>query len=284
MTDPERRWRSTLWPFGGRYADLDAWLNAGRDTVGSLWKLIIEQHSLHPETLKGLGAYSEYSNAPEIHPLVWMKSGVMERFRGRPKAFLAVMAPSTAGKDTILREIQATRPDLIDIIVTHTTKPPRPEDKPGETYHFVSDKQFEGLAQAGQFAEYVPQFGRRYGTSLEALHRSLEAPQPITVWRGEPIGWNRLQFELTRRFPNLPYASCFILPEISVNTLTGWILKKRGGELPVARIEKAIMEIYAGGAMDACIVNPYQADEGPTHATEALLSFFTTIQQEQQQG
>ena len=281
MIPKERRVQSTTWPFGGRYPEAEAWLNTGRGKLGSLWDLIIEQHELHPKKLKALGGYGEYSNAIDIDPLVWMKPDVMTRFMGKPKGLIAVMAPSAGGKDTILRQIKSTHPDLIDIVVTHTTKPPRTEDREGETYYFVDNTVFDTMVNEDKFAEHVPQFGRRYGTSRQAIQESIDAPQPITVWRGEPIGWNRLQYELKRIHPDVPYASCFILPEISATTLALWILNKRGAESPIARIEKAVMEVYAGGAMEICIVNPYQPDEGPTQATNALISVFTAIQRMQ---
>lgn len=280
MPTNERRERRQAWPFGGRQNTPDAWVNAGRETFGSFWNVLISQQALHPESLRGIGGYGDYLHAPEIHPLVWIKPDVMSRFTGKSKALVAVMAPSAGGKDTILRRIRSDHPALVDIVVTHTTKQPRADDTPGETYHFVNDAEFERLAQEGGLAEYVPQFGRRYGTSFEALRKSLDAPQTITVWRGEPVGWNTLQFELARQFPDMPYASCFILPKVSVFTLTEWILNKRRNEFPIPRIQKAITEIYAGGAMDVCVVNPYQ-EKGPVEATEALLRFFTKVQEGQ---
>lgn len=267
------------WPFGGKFRKVDEWLNAGRETLGTIWDLLAEQQVLHPDTLQGIGKFSEYIHAPDVHPLVWMKPDVMNRFKGRFKALIALLAASTSGKDTILKMIRSSHPELIDVVVTHTTKPPRPEDTPGVTYQFVSKSEFQTMREGGQFAEYIQQYGKLYGTSLAALSHSLGNPQTISIWRGEPMGFNELQFKLGWLHPDVPYASVFVLPEVSVSTLVAMILQKRANEWPIERLEKALFEIYAGGSMDICIVNPIQ-NEGPVLATDAFYRVLKHVQSE----
>lgn len=275
--EEEKRKQKFAWPFGGRFHVIEDWLSAGYESFSNTWDLIIRQEKLHPETLNGIGSYSEFQHRPDIHDLAWCKPDVVERFRGASKGFFAVMAPSAGGKDTMLRTIRANHPDLIDIVVTHTTKNPRPEDTPGVTYHFVSMEEFELLKQQSKFAEHVAQFGNSYGTSIDALTQSVQASQPLTIWRGEYVGWNTLRFRLKRIYgENLPFASIFILPEISIMTLTKWIQTKRAGEFWTQRAEKAILEVIAGGTADICIVNPQETGR-PIQATQALLNVFKTI-------
>jgi len=77
-------------------------------------------------------------------------------------------APSGAGKTSLCNE-------LIDIItdlrhsVSYTTRSPRPGEKDGEDYFFVSLPEFERMIEAGEFAEWAEVHGNLYGTSLKAI-------------------------------------------------------------------------------------------------------------------
>lgn len=53
--------------------------------------------------------------------------------------------------------------------MSHTTRAPRPGERDGVEYHFVSGDDFEALAGAGGFVEHARFGGNRYGTSRRAL-------------------------------------------------------------------------------------------------------------------
>mmetsp|Transcript_34814 Transcript_34814/g.87697 ORF Transcript_34814/g.87697 Transcript_34814/m.87697 type:complete len:543 (+) Transcript_34814:108-1736(+) len=87
--------------------------------------------------------------------------------RVRPSA-LVVCGPSGVGKGTLVRGLLETAPDDFGFSVSHTTRPPRPGEKDGDHYHFVSAAEFEAAAAAGEFLEHAHVHGNQYGTSLEA--------------------------------------------------------------------------------------------------------------------
>jgi len=91
--------------------------------------------------------------------------------RGIP---FVVAAPSGTGKTTVCRAALARDP-LIRFSISHTTRPPRPGERDGVDYHFVSDREFRLAVQAGAFLEHAEYAGRLYGTSWRSLREPLEA-------------------------------------------------------------------------------------------------------------
>jgi guanylate kinase len=81
--------------------------------------------------------------------------------------------PPGAGKSTIAARVRAELPDLA-YSVSLTTRPPRPGEKDGVDYHFVSREEFERRIAAGEMAEHEEIFGNLYGTSEKVLRAALE--------------------------------------------------------------------------------------------------------------
>ena len=55
--------------------------------------------------------------------------------------------------------------------VSHTTRKPRPGEKEGEHYYFVSEEEFLGIKGSGGFVEWAMVHGNLYGTSKMELER-----------------------------------------------------------------------------------------------------------------
>ncbi|MHB1514417.1 MAG: guanylate kinase [Acidiferrobacteraceae bacterium] len=85
-----------------------------------------------------------------------------------PRDLFVLSAPSGAGKTSLAKALRESLPDL-GVAVSHTTRPPRPGERDGVHYHFVTHTQFEDLIAQGVFLEYAHVFGHTYGTSREAL-------------------------------------------------------------------------------------------------------------------
>jgi guanylate kinase len=82
--------------------------------------------------------------------------------------FIVVSAPSGAGKTSILKELLG-RCSNIKFSVSYTTRPPRPGEVDGRDYHFISEQEFRERIAAGEFAEWVENYGRLYGTSGKTM-------------------------------------------------------------------------------------------------------------------
>ncbi|MEW6593534.1 MAG: guanylate kinase [Thermodesulfobacteriota bacterium] len=79
-----------------------------------------------------------------------------------------ISAPSGAGKTTLLKRIMAEVPGLA-FSVSHTTRPPRPGERNGVDYHFVSREEFLAMREQGAFLEWAEVHTNLYGTSRQAV-------------------------------------------------------------------------------------------------------------------
>lgn len=87
---------------------------------------------------------------------------------------IALTAPSGAGKTTIAHRLLAAVPGL-RFSVSATTREPRPHERNGVDYHFITPERFRELAAAGALLEYEEVYpGRFYGTLLAEVERALQ--------------------------------------------------------------------------------------------------------------
>jgi guanylate kinase len=85
-----------------------------------------------------------------------------------------ISAPSGTGKTTLLRRVMAHLPGL-SFSVSHTTRPPRPGEKNGIDYHYVSKAEFQAMIDQGLFIEHAEVHGNLYGTSWAAIDQQCQA-------------------------------------------------------------------------------------------------------------
>lgn len=88
----------------------------------------------------------------------------------KKRLLFIVSAPSGAGKTTLCKELAGVMPSLSHS-VSHTTRKPRPGEKGGEHYYFISEEEFLGMRESGGFVEWAVVHGNLYGTSKMELDR-----------------------------------------------------------------------------------------------------------------
>jgi guanylate kinase len=81
-----------------------------------------------------------------------------------------ISAPSGTGKTTLVREVMDRLPGL-QFSVSYTTRLPRPNEKDGEDYHFVSHFVFQKMVERDDFLEWAEVLGNRYGTPRPDLKK-----------------------------------------------------------------------------------------------------------------
>jgi len=91
-----------------------------------------------------------------------------------PGNLFVVAAPSGAGKSSLVKalmEIDAR----VTPSVSHTTRPPRGQEKHGREYFFLSDGEFDRMVEHQAFLEWAHVHGHRYGTSRQAIEECIQA-------------------------------------------------------------------------------------------------------------
>jgi guanylate kinase len=165
------------------------------------------------------------------------------------KPFLLVLsAPSGGGKTTIAKALLAAREDL-GYSVSATTRAPRPGERDGTDYHFLSRAEFDRRLAAGEFLEWAEYGGQRYGTLAAEVDGVLASGRHV-VLDIEVQGARAIR----ERCQNV--VSVFIIPP-SAQALTDR-LGGRNTERPndlVGRLRRAVEELDDAGQYDYVVVN-----------------------------
>ena len=91
-----------------------------------------------------------------------------------------ITGPSGVGKGTLIRALLERVPEL-ELSVSATTRTPRPGERDGVDYHFLTDADFDGRVIAGDFVEHASYAGRRYGTLRSELEERLARGAPVVL-------------------------------------------------------------------------------------------------------
>jgi len=99
----------------------------------------------------------------------------------REGVLLVVSGPSGVGKGALIRELMRRRPEVRKS-VSCTTRPPRPGEREGEDYCFVSAQDFSRMRQRGEFLEWaVVHEDLAYGTPRGPVEAALASGQDIIL-------------------------------------------------------------------------------------------------------
>ena len=82
-----------------------------------------------------------------------------------------ISAPSGSGKSTLVSRLLASHRDLL-FSVSYTTRKPRGNEVPGESYVFIARHEFEQRIARDEFLEYAEVFGNFYGTHGSVLEQA----------------------------------------------------------------------------------------------------------------
>ena len=120
-----------------------------------------------------------------------------------------ISAPSGTGKTTLVREVMQRLPGL-RFSVSYTTRLPRPNEKEGEDYHFVSHSTFQKMVEENEFLEWAEVLGNRYGTPRPDL-KKLESEEMDLVLDIDTQGAKKVMKEMVQ-----PVSIYFLPPSLKV--------------------------------------------------------------------
>ncbi len=150
--------------------------------------------------------------------------------------YVAVSAPSGAGKTSICKEVMRMFPD-IRYSVSFTTRPPRAGEVNGRDYVFVTEAAFRDMIAKDRFVEWAENYGHLYGTSKQTMEDFLDQEHDLLL-DVDPRGARSLK----EHYPDGIFV--FVLPP-SLDVLKER-LKGRASESDLVmkkRLEKAMDEI-----------------------------------------
>jgi guanylate kinase len=97
--------------------------------------------------------------------------------RGR---LIVVSGPSGAGKSTLIKASLEAVPELA-YSVSATTRYPRPGEKDGVDYIFLSRREFERWIEEGRFLEWAEYSGNLYGTPEQKVEELLQEGKSVIL-------------------------------------------------------------------------------------------------------
>jgi guanylate kinase len=159
-----------------------------------------------------------------------------------------ITGPSGVGKGTLIRGLLERVPGL-ELSVSATTRPPRPGERDGVDYHFLSDEEFDRGVAKGEFVEHARYSGHQYGTLRSELERRLAEGAGV-VLEIEVQGARQIRAAMPEA------VQVFIAPP-SVEALRARLVG-RGTDAPAdveARLATALEELEAEREFEYVVVN-----------------------------
>jgi guanylate kinase len=165
------------------------------------------------------------------------------------RARLTVLSgPSGVGKGTVVAAVRRSFPHIW-VSVSCTTRPPRPGEREGVEYRFVSRAEFARLVGEGELLEHAEFTGNLYGTPRRPVLEHLAAGIPSLL---------EIELQGARQVrAAMPDAQLVFLAPPSWDELQRR-LSGRGTESSAViekRLDRARVELAAEGEFDVVVVN-----------------------------
>jgi guanylate kinase len=87
-----------------------------------------------------------------------------------------LIGPSAVGKTTLAKAlIKSGRCPSVKVIPSYTTRAPRPEEREGIDYYFITQAEFDKKQKEGFFIEYSTAYQNSYGSSKKEVLQALSS-------------------------------------------------------------------------------------------------------------
>ena len=93
---------------------------------------------------------------------------------------IVISGPSGVGKDSVLEEMKS-RGLPFHFVITATTRPPRPEEKDGEDYFFLSQDEFARMIDEGELLEYAVVYQDYKGIPKSQVRKALDSGKNVIM-------------------------------------------------------------------------------------------------------
>ena len=168
-----------------------------------------------------------------------------------PPRIVVLSAPSGGGKTTIATAVRDRYPDRFGFSVSATTRKPRPGERDGEAYYFLSRDEFQKRVQRGEFLERAEYAGELYGTLKGEVEKVLNSGRHVLL-DIEVEGARQVR----EQYPSPRSISMFILPSDPRVLLERLLNRKSESPTEIRqRLQRAMYELQQATTFDRWIRN-----------------------------
>jgi guanylate kinase len=162
---------------------------------------------------------------------------------------IVISGPSGVGKTTLYKRLLHEHPQQLSLSVSATTRNPRPDEKEGMDYYFISKKEFQKKIEKNEFVEWAIVYRNLYGTLKSEIIRIIDEGKNCLLDVDVQGGMS-----IKRAFPDSHMI--FITPP-NVSELKKRIMKRNADNPDVMkiRLENAISEMNYKSFYDYNIIN-----------------------------
>jgi len=166
----------------------------------------------------------------------------------RGRAFV-ISSPSGGGKTTVVERLRRRLPSVVRS-VSVTTRPPRPRERQGRDYRFVSVGEFQRMRRAGRLLEWANVHGASYGTLRRPVMQALAQGRDVLL-SIDVQGARQVRRALGRRA-----VLVFLMPP-SLKALRQRLLRRRTENRAAMRqrLAAAEQEMACAGWYDYAVTN-----------------------------
>lgn len=94
---------------------------------------------------------------------------------------VVLTGPSGTGKDSLLAALRQMPDRPYAFAVNATTRPPRPGEREGVDYHFVSKEKFATMVKDGELLEHATVYGQEKGVLRDQVRKLLESGRDVLL-------------------------------------------------------------------------------------------------------
>jgi guanylate kinase len=183
----------------------------------------------------------------------------------RHALMIVISGPSGVGKDAVLRELKKSKLPIYHV-VTANTRNPRPDEKEGVDYFFVSREEFERMIENDELIEYSHVYSDYKGVPKSQIRKALASGKDVLL---------RLDVQGAEKIKNM-YPDAILIFLVPANQQE-WYKRLKGRTHShekdmEQRITTVIEELEKARRFDYIVVNPQGKLKDSVRDIEAIIT------------